>query len=260
MRSSRASGQSCIGEYSLGRQVGRRLLDEPGPAADRAERVDDPVVLGEVPGVGALDGHAADRIDQDDVVDDRLERDRLGDGPGDGRGTRRRDEVGAAPPDLDQLGQDRQRDLLGRLGPDVQPGRGPQRGDPLVTDRRLLAQPLADDAGAGRRRDETDVRRVAREREPDGLLVPDPLAGDDDVRRRVRGRGRGCRPSAWTRSAPGKASASAIGSMTVTRQPAAAPSDASAPAIGVVPMTHRSGGGQMRFHVDLQGARRSGRS
>ena len=40
----------------------------------------------------------------------------------------------------------------------------------------------------------------------------------------------------WTR-APGNASSSAMGSMTVTFQPAAAPTEASAPAIGVVPTT-----------------------
>ncbi len=100
----------------------------------------------------------------------------------------------AAAADLDELGQDRQRDLLGRLGAEVEPGRCPQRGEPLVTDGRLVAQPLADDAGSGRRRDKADVGHVARERRPDRLLVPDALARDDDVRAKRPGRGRGCRP------------------------------------------------------------------
>ena len=120
-------------------------------------------MLGEVPGVRALDGHAADRVEQDDVVDDRLERRssagidprRPSPGPGDGH------EVGAAAPDLDELGEDRQGDLLGRLGAEVEAGRRPQRGEPLLGDRRLLAQPLAHDAGPGRRRDEPDVRHLA---------------------------------------------------------------------------------------------------
>ena len=61
---------------------------------------------------------------------------------------------------------------------------------------------------------------------------------------------------ARTRSAPGNASASAIGSMTVTRQPAAAPRrDERAGDRGGAgdPQDRR---GQMRFHVDLQGPAR----
>ena len=61
---------------------------------------------------------------------------------------------------------------------------------------------------------------------------------------------------AWTRSAAGKASASAIGSMSVTRQPAAGAER------GQRPGDRRRAGdpqlrrGQMRFHVDLQRAPR----
>ena len=174
-----------MGEYSVADRYVAGSLDEPGATADRAERVDDTVVLGEMPGVRLVDGHPADRVDEHDVVDDRLERDRVGQ-PGHRRGTGRGDEVGPAAADLDQLDQDRQRDLLGRLGADVEPGRRPERGDPLVADGRLLAQPVADHPGAGRRRDEPDVRRLAGQRQPDRLLVPDALAGDDDVRRRLR--------------------------------------------------------------------------
>ena len=55
-------------------EVRGRILDEAGPAADRAERVDRAVVLGEMPRGRAIDGHPADGIEQDDVVDDRLDR------------------------------------------------------------------------------------------------------------------------------------------------------------------------------------------
>ena len=54
-------------------KVRRRLLDEPGAAPDRTERVDDPVVVGQVAGMGLLHGHPADRIDEDDIVNDRFE-------------------------------------------------------------------------------------------------------------------------------------------------------------------------------------------
>src|SRR3954451_11008061 len=131
------------------RQVGRLLLDEPGLAADRAELVDDAVMVGEMPGVSALDSHAADRVDQHDVVDDRLERDRLGQAR-DRRWTRRGDEICAPPADLDQLRENRQRNLLGRLRADVETGRRPERGDPLLADRRLLTQPLPHDPGPRR--------------------------------------------------------------------------------------------------------------
>jgi hypothetical protein len=105
-------------------------------------------------GVRPVHGHAADRVLEHDVVDDWLQRDRLRDPGRDGRGARRRDEIGAPAANLDELGEDRQRDLLGGLGTDVEAARGPQCGDPFVPDGRLLAQPLADDTGAGGRRDE----------------------------------------------------------------------------------------------------------
>src|SRR4051794_38713570 len=170
----------------VGRQVRRRFLDEPGPAPDRAERVDDAVVIGEVPGVSALDRHAADRIDQDDVVHDGFECDRLRDDAGDHCRAWRRDEIRAASSDLDELGKDRQGHLFGRLRTDIHPCGRPQRGDPLVTDRRLLAKPLANDTRTRRRRDEAHVRGLTRERKADRLLVPDALARDDDVRRGQR--------------------------------------------------------------------------
>src|SRR5215213_1052748 len=46
------------------------LRDEGGAAAHPAEGVHDPVVLGEVAGAVPLDGHAAHRVEQDDVVRD----------------------------------------------------------------------------------------------------------------------------------------------------------------------------------------------
>ena len=77
----RSDARSSVGQGYRRGDVGGRFADEPRPAADRAERVDDPVVLGEVARVLALDGHAADRIEQHDVVDDRFERDRLASAP-----------------------------------------------------------------------------------------------------------------------------------------------------------------------------------
>ena len=52
--------------------------------------------------------------------------------------------VGPAAPDLDELGEDRERDLLGRLGAEVDAGRRPQRGEPLLGEAGLVAQPLPD--------------------------------------------------------------------------------------------------------------------
>ena len=101
-------------------------------------------------------------------------------GPGDATNDRR------PAADLDELGQDRQRDLLGRLGAEVEPGRRAQGRQPLVGHARLVAQPRPDDRGPGRRRDEPDVGRVAGERRGQRLLVPDALGGDDDRRRDAR--------------------------------------------------------------------------
>ena len=79
---------------------------------------------------------------------------------GHGRRSGRGDEVGPTAADLDELGQDRQGDLLRGLGAEIDAGRSPERRDALVADRRLLAQPVADDGRPRRRRDETDVRRL----------------------------------------------------------------------------------------------------
>ena len=49
-----------------------------------------------------------------------------------GRGHERR----RPAPDLDELGQDRQGDLLGGLATEIETGRGAQRGQPLLRDRR----------------------------------------------------------------------------------------------------------------------------
>ena len=206
-----------------------------------------PVVLGEVAGVGPVDGHAADRVEQHDVVDDGLERRRPRRplAPASVAGPGRRHERRPAAADLDQLGQDRERDLLGGLGAEVDAGRRAQRGEPLLGEAGLLAQPRAHGGrrASARRRARRTRRRAKRGGER--LLVPVPLGRDDDVRRAASGSSRrevGIVRA--TRSAVGNASGSATGSKTVTRQPAAAPSAASAPAIGVVPATHRTGAGR----------------
>ena len=172
--------------------VGGGLADEARPATDRTERVDDPVVLGEVARVGPLHGHAADRIQQHDVVDGRGRWRHRGArrptpasvaGPGDAT------KVGRPTPDLHELGQDGDRDLLGRLGAQVHPGRRAQRGDPFRPEHRLLVEPLAHDGGPGRRGDETDVRRVARERGSRASSSQMPWVAIDDRRARPPGPG-----------------------------------------------------------------------
>ena len=91
-----------------------------------------------------------------------------------GRGHERR----RPAPDLDELGQDRQGDLLGRLATEIETGRGTQGGEPLFGDRRVVAEPRADDRRARRRGDEAHVRHVTCQGGGQRLLVPDPLRGD----------------------------------------------------------------------------------
>lgn len=87
----------------------------------------------------ALDGHPADGVEEDDLVA------RSGFGlllrlrgrSGDRRRSGGSDEGGPTTADLNELGEDREGDLLGRLGPDVEPGRRPQRSDPLLGDLDL---------------------------------------------------------------------------------------------------------------------------
>ena len=225
------------------------LLDERGAAAHRAERVDDAVVLSEVPGMLAVDGHAADRVEQHDVVDDRARgpspraRPRSPRRPASPVRAWPRTAPGRAGPARSSA-MIETRDLLGRLGAEVDAGGCPERGEPLLGDVRLVAQPRADHAGTGGRGDQADVRDVAPERGGQRLLVPDPLRRDDDVRGRARGRSARGRSPSSTRSASGNASASAIGSNTVTRQPVAAARVVSAPTIGVVPATQSDGAGR----------------
>ena len=193
-----------------------------------------------------IDGHAADRIEQHDVVDDRLGRSHLelaGRRPATVAGPGEATKSAGPAADLDELGQDREGDLLGRLGAEVHPGRRAQR---RRSARARASSPRA--ATRGRRRPasatrpgrRTRRRGSARRRRPPRPRCP-------GSRRRRTARRRVQAPDVGPDDDPlgaGNASASAIGSMTVTRQPAAAPSGASAPAIGVVPATHRSGAGR----------------
>ena len=159
---------------------------------------------------------------------------------GPGRGHERR----PAAADLDELGQDRYGDLGGGLGPEVDPGRRPHREDAVRLDA-LVEEPGPDGRGPGRAGDQPDVGDVEPERRGDRLLVPDALAGDDDVRPDGRARQGGevvADDDAEPRRQDG--SASATGSIRVTSKPIPAPSSARAAAIGVVPATHRAGAGR----------------
>src|SRR4029079_1879529 len=122
-------------------QEGLRRPDEPRPAADRAERVDDPLVLREMARSRPIDGHPTDRVLQRDIVGDGLDRghSRTSRAPC-GRGAGRRDEGRAPTPDLDELGEDRQGDLLGGLCATVEARWAPEGGQvattPSATDTR----------------------------------------------------------------------------------------------------------------------------
>ena len=196
--------QCASGGWIGSSRIRYRFLDEAGAAADRAEGVDDPVVLGQVPGVGAVDGHPAHRVGQHDVVDDGLEGDVLGQPGGDGRRAGRGHEVRPAAADLDELGEDGQGDLLGRLGAEVEAGRGAQRGDRA---RRRWSSPRA--ATRARRRPGSARRRARRTTPPgSGPARRPPRPRCPGWRRRrtaqPRDRARGCRPRRGPARRPGR--------------------------------------------------------
>ena len=139
--------------------------------------------------------------------------------------------------------------------PISRPGRRAQCGDALIADRRLLAQPVAHDRRPRRRGDEPDVGRLAGEGQPDGLLVPDALAGDDDVGRGIR-----IEPTDVGRAMDPLGTRERVGLGDRI-------DDRHLPAGGRAERRQRPGdrrradepevrGGQMRFHVDLQRATR----
>ena len=101
--------------------------------------------------------------------------------------------VRTAAAHLDQLGEDRERDLLGRLRAEVQAGRRAQRGESLLGDARLLAQPRH-----GRRRPASATRRARRTRRPargPRRRPPRPRRPGSRRRRTATGRARGSRSS-----------------------------------------------------------------
>ena len=243
-----ASGSSrAIGTVSRARipsgHVRRRLLDEPGPAADRAEGVDDPVVLGEVAGVRAVDGHAADRVEQHDVVDDRFERrssrampPATVAGPGEATKSARPRRTWTSSARIESatssaVSAPRSRPAGARSAA--------SRSSATVVSSRSH---VADDAGPGRRGDEPDVRRRrGSATAPTASSSQIPWRRDDDVRRGVGVEaadvGRGDDPIG-AREGVGLGDRVDDGD---TASPAAEPRRASAPAIGVVPMTQRTG-------------------
>ena len=231
------------------RDVRAGLLDERGPAAHRAEGVDDAVVLGEVPGMLAVHGHPAHRVEQDDVVDDRRER-------------RASSAAAAAVAGQRRRARRRPRTRRGRAGPG-RARRGSRSRSPRASRRRgrcppAPAAPPAAPRARWPRRAATSGRRRARvgdatsptyddvapQRRGERLLVPDALRRDDDVRRQLGVDARRARSPSTPARRPGRRRASAIGSNTDTRQPVAAPRVASAPTIGVVPASHSDGAGR----------------
>ena len=204
--------------------------------------------------MGPVDGHPADGVHEHDIVHDRLDGgQRRAARPRERRRTRRRDERRRAAPHLHQLAEDRDRDLLGRLGAEVEARRRAKRREPLVRDLALVPEPCPDMLRPGRRRHEPDVGHVRTpERAPERLLVPDPLGRDDDVRRRLR----------LEHREPGLVQhafrAGERGLVRLRVEHGHAP--AGGPAQGGERADDRGragepqlGGGNVRFHVDLQG-------
>ena len=201
-----------------------------------------------------LDGHPADRIEQHDVVDDRLERDRLAGsppatvaGPGDATKSARPRRTWTSSARIDRATSSAVS--------------APSRGRPAPAARRSARRRSSSPRAATRgRRRHGSARRPARRRTR-RASAPAPTASSSQMpwlATTTYGDASGSRPrmsaEAWTRSAPGKASASAIGSMTVTRQPAAAPRRRERAGDGRRADDPQERGGQMRFHVDLQRA------
>ena len=133
------------------------------------------------------------------------------------------------------------------------------RGRPARAGRPAARRGRRPPRGAtrGRRRPGSARRRGRRTRRRGRALRRAPPRPRRPAWRRRRparrpGRGRRCRSRRTTRSAPGKASGSAIGSNTETRQPAAEPSDDERAGDRRRPDDPQDRRGQMRFHVDLQ--------
>ena len=229
-------------------RIDRRLPDEPRPAADRAERVDRAIVLGEVPGVG----RGRPSIPQTGSVEDDVVDDRLRAPPAAARGSLGSPATVAGPGDATKSARPRRTwtssaRIESAISSAVSAPRSIPAGARSAASRSsreagLLAEPLR-----GRRPRASATRRarhtgVPAERGRERLLVPVALGRDDDVRaasgRPPRGR------SGLDRSAAGNA----VGVRDRVEQrhlPAGGGTQlASAPAIGVVPATHRSGAGR----------------
>ena len=164
--------------------------------------------------------------------------------------------VGRPAPDLDELGEDRQGDLLGRLPAEVEAGRRAQCREPLLGDPRPRrgARPEPRRRASARRRGRRTTR-PGRARRP----AP-PRPRPPGVATTTAGATPGSRPAmsvpVTTRSAPGERVR--VGDRIEDRD---------APAGGRAERDQRAGDGcrpghpqdrcgQMRFHVDLQRAPR----
>ena len=170
------------------------------------------------------------------------------------RRPRRGHERGPPAPDLDELGQDRDGHLGGRLGAEVDARRRPDREDAIRLDA-LVEQPGPDRGGPGRAGDEADIGHIEPERRGDRLLVPDALAGDHDIRP-DGGRRQGRQVVADHDGDPAREQARVgdrihDGDGEAHRRRRARPGRRRS---GWCPATQSGRCGQMRFHVDLQGA------
>ena len=221
--------------------------DEPGPAADRAERVDDAVVLGEVPGVRRA-RRSSRRPGRRSTMSSTTGSSVIAGGqpagdaspdPATRRSRRRPRRTWTSSARIESATSS------AVSAPRSMPAGARSaaiRSSPTVVSSRSQSRTTAARVGDATRPTYAASRVSARPDAP-----PRPRCPGSRRRRTGARPDRRPRMSARreTRSAPGNASASAIGSKTVTRQPAAAPSAASAPAIG-----RRAGDPQERRRAD----------
>src|SRR5581483_5871542 len=155
-------------------QIFLRILLETVPASGASKIIFGARVFALILGAAGRDRHAAHGIDG-------LRR--LG-----GRNHRRRrsNRDGAAASCLHHTGEHRQRDFLRRHRAHGKPG-GRDDGIDALGGVTALLQVLLERRRLAPARDEGDVRRAARERRLEALLVPPALGRHDDERRYVGG-------------------------------------------------------------------------
>ena len=204
--------------------------------------------------MGAVHGHAADRVEQHDVVDDGLDRRE----PARRRPAspdRARPRTSPCPRRTWTSSARIDRATSSAVSPPrSRPAGARKRGEPFFRDRRPRRG-----ATRGRPRRASARRRAPRTTRHGPARRPSASSSQTPcVATTTAGAVPGSSPAmsvpTTTRSAPGKSSGSAIGSKTETRQPAAEPSVTRARGDGRRSGHPQDRRGQMRFHVDLQRA------